>query len=171
MKTMSGDGRLKKSMVIVGRRTKIKKGKLMYLSRGKVREGYKEECWEPMEVIKKDDPATLAKYVYDNDLTDETVWKYSKNIKKLKRMVRNLRASPRGIKYQFGVRVPRNIAEAYKLDQAIGNSLWTEAIDREVKLLRDEFECFRVGDESEITEDYQKILLLWAFAVKFDGRH
>ena len=131
-----------------------------------------------MEVIKKDDPATLAKYAYDNDLTDKTVWKwtkrYSKNIKKLKRMVRNLRASKRssrGIKYQFGVRVPRNIAEAYKLDQANGNSLWTEAIDREVKLLRDDFECFRVGDESEITEDYQKIPLLWTFAVKFDGRH
>jgi len=67
------------------------------------------------------------------------------------------------------VRVPRNIAEAYKLDQANGNSLWTEANYREVKLLRDDFECFRVGDESEITEDYQKIL--WAFAVKFDGRH
>jgi len=89
-------------------------------------------------------------------------------------MVRNLRTSKRTsrlIKYQFGVRVPRNIAEAYKLDQANGNSLWTEAIDREVKLLRDDLECFRVGDECEITQDYQKIPLLWAFAVKFDGRH
>ena len=120
-------------------------------------EGYEEDSWEPIEVIKKDDSATLAKYACDNNLTDEIVWKwenrYSKNIKKLNRMVRNLRASKpssKGIKYQFGVRVPRNIAEAYKLDQANGNSLWTEAIDREVKLLRDDLECFRVGDESEI---------------------
>ena len=89
-------------------------------------------------------------------------------------LVRNLRASKRssrGIKFQFGVRVSRNIAEAYKLDQENGHSLWTEAIDREVNLLRDDLECFRVGEESEITEDYQKIPLLWAFAVKFDGRH
>lgn len=154
---------------------KNRKGKVDVLISWK---GYEEDSWEPMEVIKKDDPATLAKYAYDNDLTDKTVWKwakrYSKNIKKLKRMVRNLRASKRssrGIKYQFGVRVPRNIAEAYKLDQENGNSLWTEAIDREVKLLRDDFECFRVGEESEITEEYQKIPLLWTFAVKFDGRH
>jgi len=35
--------------------------------------------------------------------------------------------------------VPRNTAEAYKLNQANDNSLWTEAIDREVKLLRDGF--------------------------------
>ena len=67
-------------------------------------------------------------------------------------MVRNLHASKhssRGIKYQSGVHVPRNIAEAYKLDQENCNSLWTEAIDRGVKLLRDEFECFRVGEKTE----------------------
>ena len=44
-----------------------------------------------MEVIKKDDPVTLAEYAYDNELTDKTVWKwgkrFSKNIKKLNRMV------------------------------------------------------------------------------------
>ncbi len=68
------------------------------------------------------------------------------------------------------MRVPGNIAEAYKVDQENGNSLWTEAIDREVKLLRSEFECFRIGEESEITEDYQKIPLFWTFAVKFDAR-
>jgi len=144
---------------------KNRKGKVDVLILWK---GYEEDSWEPMEVIKKDDPATLVKYAYDNDLTDKTVWKwanrYSKNIKKLKRMVRNLRASKRssrGIKYKFEVRVPRNIAEAYKLDQENGNSLWTEAIDREVKLLRDDFECFRVGEESEITGENQKIPLLW----------
>jgi len=77
-------------------------------------DSYEDDSWEPMEVIKKDDPSTLAKYAYDNELTDETVWKwakrYLKHIKKLKRMVRKLRVSERssrGIKYQFGVRIPR----------------------------------------------------------------
>ena len=54
-------------------------------------EGYEEDSWEPMEVIKKDHPVTLAEYAYDNELTDKTVWKwgkrFSKNIKKLNRMV------------------------------------------------------------------------------------
>ncbi len=36
-------------------------------------EGYEEDSWEPMEVIKKDDPVRLATYAYDNDLTDKTV--------------------------------------------------------------------------------------------------
>ena len=85
--------------------------------------------------------------------------------------LRTSKRSSRGSKYQFGVRVPRNTTEAYQLDETNENFLWTEAIDREGKLLRDDFECFRVGEVSEITEDYEKIPLLWTFAVKFDGRH
>jgi len=38
-------------------------------------------------------------------------------------------------------------------------------------MLLDDLEYFRVGDECEITDDYQKIPLLWTFAVKFDARH
>lgn len=69
------------------------------------------------------------------------------------------------------MRVLKNIVDVYKLDRVHGNSLWAEAIDQEVKLLRENFECFRVGDEFEITEDCKKIPLLWAFAIKFDKRH
>ena len=54
---------------------KNRKGKVDILISWK---GYEEDSWEPMEVIKKDDPATLAKYAYDNDLTDMTVWKWAK---------------------------------------------------------------------------------------------
>ena len=59
-----------------------------------------------MEFIKKYDPVTLSKYAYDTNLTDKEIWKwakrYSNNIKKLKRMVYNLKSSNRslrGIKY------------------------------------------------------------------------
>ena len=46
-------------------------------------------------------------------------------------MVRNLKSSKpslRGIKYQFGVQSPRNIAESYKLDKLNGNVLWYDVI-------------------------------------------
>ena len=97
-----------------------------------------------------------------------------KNVKKLKYIFRNLKARKYtlcGIKYHFGVRFTRNIAEAYKLNELNGNMLWSDAIERDVKLLRDDFECFCIGEESEITNDYQKIPLPWTFAVKIYGRH
>ena len=37
-----------------------------------------------------------------------------------------------GIKYQFGVQVPRSYKEALKLDKANGNTLWQDAIQKEL---------------------------------------
>jgi hypothetical protein len=38
--------------------------------------------------------------------------------------------------------------------------------------VKDIYLCFKVPDDpSEITDEYQRIPLLWVFAVKFDGRH
>ena len=57
-------------------------------------DGYEEPTWEPMEVIKKDDPITLAKYSDEKGLTDQVKWNwarsYTKNRKVLLRRARNI---------------------------------------------------------------------------------
>ena len=140
-------------------------------------EGYEEPSWEPMEIMKKDDPVTLAKYAEENHLLNKSAWKwanrYVKNKKKVIRISR-LMASKRktGTKYQFGYRVPRTISEAYKLDEINGNTKWADAIKKEVDLLYHEYSCFKLHEKGEKPPaDYQKIPLLWVFAVKYDGRH
>ena len=138
-----------------------------------------EPTWEPLEVIKKDDPVTLAHYALENELLEQSMWKwakrYVKNAKKLERMTRQVRMNKKrtgkGIKYKFGVRIPRSIHEAYVLDQENGNNLWREAIQKEVKLLTEIYPSFKVPeDPSEITEDYQRIPILWVLDCKVDGR-
>ena len=42
-----------------------------------------------------------------------------------------------GIKYQFGVRVPRTYKEALALDKANGNTLWQDAIQKELDQIRE----------------------------------
>jgi hypothetical protein len=142
-------------------------------------QGYEDPSWEPIEVIKKDDPVSLAKYAEDNDLIDKSAWKwtrnYLKNKKKFQRMYRqmNLAKSRRKtIKYQFGVRVPRNLAEARKLDELNKDSKWHEAIQLEITKLMDEHSCFNVLQKDQrAPQGYSRIPLIWTFAVKFDGRH
>ena len=138
--------------------------------------GYDDPTWEPMEVIKKDDPITLAKYAKEQNLLDYSIWKwarsYSKNEKKYKRLLKQVRLmkkrTGKAIKYQFGIRVPRSIREAYVLDSMNGDTKWHDAIEKEVKMLKDVYPCFRVPDDpSEITQEYQKVPLLWVFAAKF----
>ena len=58
-----------------------------------------------MQIIKKYDPVTLAKYDIKNKLTENSIWKwsnwYTKNFKKLKWMINNLLDSKkvsRGVK-------------------------------------------------------------------------
>lgn len=46
-----------------------------------------------------------------------------------------------------------------------------KAIEKEVKLLRDDFQCFKILKKGEHPpSNYQYIKLLWTFDVKFDGR-
>ena len=139
--------------------------------------GYDTPTWEPMEVIKKDDPVTLAMYAKENELLDQVRWKwakrYTRRSKLFTRMYRNVMASKRkkcGIKYKFGVRIPRTLKEAYELDKLNGNTYWEDAIKREVGLLVDEYSTFRKTTDDDNLKEYQCIKLIWVFDVKFDGR-
>src|SRR5512147_384035 len=54
--------------------------------------GYEEPTWEPMEIIKKDDPVNLAKYADEKDLTGTPDWEWAKeylhNRKKWERLLK-----------------------------------------------------------------------------------
>jgi hypothetical protein len=45
--------------------------------------------------------------------------------------------SPSGIKYKFGIQVPKGIKNAIDIDKKNGNQLWQEAIKTELKQLTD----------------------------------
>ena len=146
--------------------------------------GYEEPTWEPMEVIKVDDPVTLAKYAHDRGITGQSMWKWTgKYLKRPKRFQRLYKQAvlrkkrSNIIKYQFGVRVPRSINEALKLDSLNNNTKWADAIEKELRTLHEEYQCFKAlpKGKGEVLPaeyaEYRYIPLLWAFAVKFDGRH
>ena len=114
-------------------------------------------------------------------MTKQSLWKWAdkltKTHKRLKRSLNQVRLFKkrigRVIRYKFGVRVPRTTQEAYHLDKLAGNNKWRDSIEKEVKLLRDVYGCFRVPEDpdTEITAEYQKVPLLWVYDVKFDGRY
>ena len=156
-------------------KNKKRKGKIDVL----IRWDTGEESWEPMEWIKKDDPVTLAKYARDKGLLDKGPWKwakrYAKDDKKLNRMLRNMNASKkkaRKVKFKFGVRIPRNYEEAMMFDKINGNTKWADACKTEIECLLITYECFKLLQKGEaIPKGYTKVPLIWAFDVKFDGRH
>ena len=86
------------------------------------------ETWEPLNMIGKDDPVTLAAYAKDNDLLEEHGWKFLQRIawcaKKLQRMLNVTRKCQKAtaVQYKFGVRIPCTVKEAYVLDKENGNT-------------------------------------------------
>jgi hypothetical protein len=102
---------------------------------------------EPLSVLKKDDPVTCAKYAKENDLLETAGWKSLKRIAKrtklYERMVKQAKLSSErnGPIYKFGVRVPRNKAEARKLDEENGDHKWRDAERAELQQL-DDYDTF-----------------------------
>ena len=107
-----------------------------------------EETWEPLRIMAVDDPVTCAKYAKDNDLLDTPGWKRFKPLaKRTKKFIRMLTQAflpkrKNAVKYKFGVRIPRNYKEAIELDKQNGNTLWQDAIRREMELIK-EFGTFK----------------------------
>jgi hypothetical protein len=135
-----------------------------------------EPSWEPLSVIKQDDPITCAIYAKNNKLLNTPGWKWAKRVKdispaRLIRLSRRICAASRSnIKFQFGVQVPHSHRQALEIDRKNGNNLWKEAINKEISQLL-EFETFSILPRDEIPpQDHQKIPMIMTFAVKHDGR-
>ena len=85
--------------------------------------------WEPLNIIGKCDEITLAKYAKDNDLLSKPGWKFLRKTARRQRFLNialnalKRRRDLTQIRYKFGVRLPRNYAEALRLDQENGNTL------------------------------------------------
>jgi hypothetical protein len=79
--------------------------------------------------------------------------------------------SPAGIKYKFGIQVPKTIKNAIDLDKKNRNQLWQEAIKTELKQLTDYQTFIALYSREDIPTGYQKIPYHMVFDVKYDLRY
>ena len=89
-----------------------------------------EITYEPLAIIAKSDPVSVAIYARDNQLLHLDGWKCFRRLarrqKKLLRLANQakLYAFRNRIVYKFGVQVPQSHAQAMAIDKANGNHLW-----------------------------------------------
>jgi len=134
--------------------------------------------YEPLSVIAKDDPITLAQYGIDNDLLERPGWKNLQRIarreKVFKRMVKQAKLSHdrHAPIFMFGVQIPRGVRQALSLDATNGNNNWRQAMDTEIAQLF-EYETFEDKGKGPITlpAEFQRIRCHFVFAMKHDGRY
>ena len=115
-----------------------------------------EHTWEPLRTIAKDDPITCAKFAKEHKLLDKPGWKFlrvfGRKLKKWRTMVRALKKKIQrnAPVYMFGIRVPQNFKEAEQFDKDNGNTLWADAIKKELEGLN-EYKVFRdIGHKDNV---------------------
>ena len=133
-----------------------------------------ERTWEPFSSIFGDDPVMVAMYAKENSMVHE--WpcckRHLKNKKILARManqarLKTFRQQP---KFKFGVQVPRNHAEAMKIDTLNGDTRWADSEALEVSQLND-YESFKIlGYKAAVPEGYTKIKCHFVYDIKHCGK-
>ena len=151
----------------------------------------------PFNVIKKDRPIEVARYIRNNVIESRRGGKYNtwakkilvrsqrtirrlKNIHnvskitrllnkyeiKIRRISRNKRNEKKGARTKYGIEIPRNVKEALIMDERNGNTLWADAIMKEMSALEKAKVWSFYPPHHKLPPDYQYAPLQMIFDVK-----
>ena len=122
--------------------------------------------WITLKELKESYPVELAEYAIANKIDDEPAfaWWIPFVMKKRERILSKVKSKYWKRTHKYGVEIPHSIADAERIDQKNGNTLWMDAIRLEMKNNRVAFEEYD-GDPSELV-GYQEITAHMVFDVK-----
>jgi hypothetical protein len=97
--------------------------------------------WERLADLKESYPIEVAEYAVARDLTEEPAfaWWVTSVLRKRNRIIAAVKRTYHKQNHKFGIKVPRDWDEAVKLDVENGNSLWQDAVGKEMTNVKVEF--------------------------------
>ena len=122
--------------------------------------------WESLKDVKNSYPVQLAEYAHQKKLSNEPAfaWWVPHVMKKRTTIISKVKSKYWTKTHKFGIRLPKSVEEAKKLDRESGDTLWWDAICKEMKNVRIAFEEYD-GDVNDLT-GYQKIDCHMIFDIK-----
>ena len=136
--------------------------------------------WEKLSDLKECYPAELAVYAMKCEIDHEPAFNWwvrpvlkrrAKIVSSVKRRAKDDKARSRAKGYnkrtsKFGIKIPRTIKEARELDAENGNTLWQDAITKEMESVRPAFRV--VGHGQRVPVGYKWIRCHLVFDVKME---
>jgi len=126
-----------------------------------------ETSWVPLKDIKESNAAEVADYVVREGIADEPAfaWWVKTAIRQRDAMINKVCRKIRK-RSKFGIEIPNNYVEAVALDRKNGNTLWQDAVKKEMKNVEIAFN-FK-DDRSQVPIGFKKIDCHIIYDVKFD---
>lgn len=132
--------------------------------------------WVKLKELKESNPVELAEYAVANLISEEPAFKWwvPYTLKKRNRIVAKVKSKYWRTTHKFGVRVPKSIDEAYRIDDENGNTYWADALKKEINKVSVAWEVYsgnltpqevRDGKASDLI-GYQEIGCHMIFDVK-----
>ena len=111
----------------------------------------KSSSWVPLKDLKESHAVQVAEYAVGNKIAEEPAFKWwvSPVLRKRDRIIMKIKTAYKRKMHKYGIRIPRNVKEAYEIDMENGDTHWSDAINKEMKNVRVAFE-FNDGDITPI---------------------
>jgi len=147
------------------------------LKRGRyTTKGWKLHClwadgstsWEDLRNLKESNPLDVTKYAELNGLLDEPAftWWAKHVLKQSKRIIQKVKSRYWQRTHKYGVNLPKSVAEALQFDPENGNTLWHDAIQKELKNVQVAFKFLEEGEHAPV--GYKEIPCHIIFDVKMN---
>ena len=113
--------------------------------------------WSELKDTKDSCPVQLAECAVQNEIDDKPAfaWWVPCTVKKKAIIVKKVESKHWLRTHKCGIRIPKTVKEAIEIDAENGNTLWWDALMKEMKNVRSAFEVYE-GDVNDLV-GFQKI--------------
>ena len=117
--------------------------------------------------VKKSNPIEVAEYAVVQGIDHEPAfaWWVPHTLKKRNRMIASVNMQYHKTTHKLGLRVPNNVAECEAIDKENWNTLWMDAVTKEMEAVRI---AFKIIGEDEPLPGYQEIPCHLIFTIKIE---
>ena len=125
--------------------------------------------WEKLSALKESYPIEVAEYAVAQNIAHEPayVWWVPYTLRRRTRIIAAVNKRYIKTTHKFGIRVPKTVEEAMAIDKENGNTLWMDAISKELKAVRVAFKV--LDNDTNIPPGYQQIRCHFVFDVKMEN--
>ena len=101
-----------------------------------------------MKIIKENNPIEVAEFVVARGLSNDPAfeWWVPYTLRKRDKIVSSITTRLRKITHKYGIEIPSSIDQAQKIDSGNGDSLWNQAITKEMTNVKVAFEILKKNE-------------------------
>ena len=122
--------------------------------------------WETLADLKESYPVQVAEYSKSAGIQHEPAfaWWTEHVLKKRDRIIAKVTKRFNKVTHKFGIEIPTSVEHAYAIDKKNGNTVWADAIEKEMLNVRIAFKT--LSDDDVVPPGYQKMSCHMIFDVK-----